>query len=138
MLDELQHFVLVAELKTFTNAARRAHLSQPAVTASIRRLESAFGARLLDRGPAGAVPTAAGRALLPWARAALSAVDRGKRAVREIEGLEAGEVHLRANTTTYSVFLPPLLVQFHQKHPGIRLTLRELMAEALAREVEAG
>src|SRR6476646_6828458 len=107
MMDELGHFLLVVELGTWTAASRRAHLSQPALTASIHRLEAAFGARLLHRGPSGAVLTAAGQALLPWARQALASVERGRRAVAEVEGLRAGEVHLAAGSTACAVFLPP-------------------------------
>src|SRR5687768_12828986 len=125
MLSELGHFALVVEHGTLTAASRRAHLSQPALTASIHRLEAEFGARLLDRGPGGATLTAAGRALLPWAQQALSAVERGRRAVAEIEGLHAGEVHLAAGSTACAVFLPPVLTAFRRNHPAIRLYLRE-------------
>lgn len=138
MFSELGHFVLVVEYGTLTAASRRAHLSQPALTASIHRLEAAFGARLLDRGPAGAVPTAAGRALLPWAQQALASVERGLRAVAEVEGLRAGEVHLAAGSTACAVFLPPVLTAFRALHPAIRLYLREAIGVAITRDVEAG
>ena len=74
MFDSFAHLLLIVEHGTFTEAARHAHLSQPALTASIRRLEEAFGAQLLHRGRRGASLTAAGEALLPRVRAALAAV----------------------------------------------------------------
>lgn len=138
MVDELTHFVWVVEQGTLTAASRRAHLSQPALTASIHRLEAAFGARLLDRGPGGARPTAAGRALLPWAQQVLSAVDRGRRAVAEVEGLHAGEVRLAAGSTACAVFLPAALTAFRARHPAIRLYLREAIGASITRDVETG
>src|SRR5262245_36137821 len=117
MLDELRHFLEIARQGTFTAAARQVHLSQPALTASIHRLESELGANLLDRGPGGAVLTAAGRALVPWAESALSSVARGRRAVREIESLESGEVRIGAGSTACLILLPPLLAEFHDAHP---------------------
>ncbi len=128
MIDELRHFLLIVEHGTFTEAARRAHLSQPALTASIRRLEAALGARLLARGPAGAEPTASGAALVPRARAALAALEDGRRAVAEIEGLRAGEVRLGAGATACTYLLPPILAEFRAQHPGVRFLLREATA----------
>src|SRR5688500_19749950 len=81
MLDGMRHFLAIVETGTFTEAARRVHLSQPALSASIRRLEDALGAPLLLRGRTGAEPTAAGHALIPRARAALGAVEEARRAV---------------------------------------------------------
>ncbi len=138
MINELGHFVLVAEHGTFTEAARRAHLSQPALTASMRRLEEQFEARLFDRGRTGASLTAAGEALLPRARAALAAVADGKRAVAEVTGLHAGDVRIGAGATACTYLLPPLLARFRKAHPNIRFVLREATpGEALA-WLEAG
>jgi DNA-binding transcriptional LysR family regulator len=138
MLEGLGHFLEIVRRGTFTAAARHVHLSQPALTASIQRLEAEIGARLLDRGAGGATPTAAGRALIPWAEAALAAVARGKRAVRETEGLEAGEVRIGAGSTACAVHLPPILAAFHAAHPGIRLFLREAPGDAIEPSVASG
>jgi DNA-binding transcriptional LysR family regulator len=138
MLDELRHFLLIVEHKTFTEAARRARLSQPALTASIRRLEERFGAKLLHRGPGGAGPTAAGEALLPRARAALAALEEAKRAVEEIEGLRAGEVRLGAGATACTYLLPPILAELRAKYPGLRLRLREATTPAVLEALSAG
>jgi len=131
VLDELRHFVLIAEHGTFTEAARRAHLSQPALTASIRRLEDELGARLFHRGPGGAELSAEGAALLPRARAALAAVEDGRRAVAEVAGLHAGEVRLGAGATATTYRLPPLLAQFRRRYPDVRFLVREAYTDQL-------
>jgi DNA-binding transcriptional LysR family regulator len=136
MTEELRQFLLVVEHGTFTAAAAAAHRSQPALTVAIQRLEDELGARLLERGPSGARPTAAGQALLPFAEAALAALERGRRAVASIERLEAGEVHLAAGSTACTVFLPPVLTAFHRAHPGVRLYLREAIAEEIIKQVQ--
>lgn len=129
MFAELEHFLLVAELGTLTAAARQAHLSQPALTASIQRLEESFEARLFVRGRAGASLTAQGQALLPRARAALAAVQEGRRAVREVMTLESGEVRLGAGGTVCTYLLPPVLARFREAYPGIRFFLSEMTTE---------
>lgn len=138
MLDRLRYFTLVLEAGTFTAAARRAHVSQPALTAGIAKLEDEVGARLFVRGPAGASLTAEGKALLPRARAALAAVEDGKRAVAEVAGLEAGEVRIGGGATACMYFLPPLLAEFRKAHPKVRLVLREATAEGVFTALEAG
>lgn len=129
MLDQLRHFLLIAEHGTFTAAALRAHLSQPALTASIRRLEEQLDARLFDRGRTGARLTPAGQALLPHARAAVVAVDEGASHVRSLESLESGEVRVGGGSTACTYLLPPVLSAFRRKHPKIALRLRELPEE---------
>lgn len=138
MLRELEQFVAVATAGTFTAAARRVHLSQPALTAAIQRLEHEVGAALFDRGRRGAALTAAGRALLPRAQAALAAFADGKRAVAEIEGLAAGEVRIGGGATVCTYVLPPVLARFRRARPGIRLSLREGYTDELEQAVEAG
>lgn len=129
MMDELRHFLLVAEHGTFTAAARHAHLSQPALTASIRRLEELMAARLFDRDRRGAVLTRAGEALMPRARAALGAVKEGQRAIAELESLAAGEVRIGAGSTACSHYLPAVVAEFHRRHPRIRFVLREVVPD---------
>jgi len=138
MLDELRHLALIATHGSFTEAARRAGLSQPALSASIARLEEEMGARLFFRGAGGTRLTAAGEALLPRARAALAAVEDGRRAVAEIAGLRAGEVRLGGGATVCTFFLPPVLTAFRRDHPGIVLKLREGVASEVRAAVDAG
>lgn len=138
MYEDLRHFLLIAKHGTFTAAAKRAHLSQPALSASVQRLEEAMGARLFDRGRHGATLTASGEALLPHASAAQAAVLAGQRAVAEVEGLHAGEVRLAAGATATTYLLPKILARFRRKHGGIKFLLREGYALDIRAHVESG
>lgn len=138
MTDALRHFLLICEHGTFTAASRHAHLSQPALTASIQRLEHAMGAELFHRGPRGAVPTAAGQVLRPYAEAALGAIAQGQRAVRAIADLEHGEVRIGAGAMACTYLLPERLTAFRKQHPGIELQLREYEGVEVQRQVRAG
>jgi DNA-binding transcriptional LysR family regulator len=141
MMDALRQFLLIVEHGTFTEAARRAHLSQPALTASIRKLERDLGAPLLYRGRHGAEVTAAGSALLPHARALFAALEDGKRAIAEVTGLDRGEVRIGAGGTVCAYLLPEPLAEFRRAHPGIRHrvyehTAQEAHAALLAGEID--
>ncbi|MBX3207715.1 MAG: LysR family transcriptional regulator [Labilithrix sp.] len=138
MLEPLRHFALVSQHGTFTAAARHAHVTQPALTASIQRLEAQMGARLFDRGPGGATLTAAGAALLPRARAALAALEEGRRAVAEVMGLAAGSVRIGAGATVCTYYLPRTLARFRAQHPAVQILLREATPDDLIDALEAG
>jgi DNA-binding transcriptional LysR family regulator len=138
MLDELRHLLAIAEHGTFTAAARAAHLSQPALSAAIHRLEEAVGARLFHRGRAGASLTAAGQALVPHALAALAAFTDGRRAVAEIEGLAAGTVRIGGGATVCTYFLPHHLARFRNLYPGLRFQVREAYPDGIRAAVDAG
>jgi len=138
MVDALRHFLLIAEHGTFTAAARHAHLSQPALTASMRRLEETFDARLFDRDRNGARLTEAGKALLPHARAATVAVDEGRRVVAELSSLAGGEVRIGGGATACTYLLPAVLSTFRRQHPKVALRLRELPEHLAVDAFEAG
>lgn len=138
MIDSFRHFLLIAEHGTFTAAARQAHLSQPAISASIRKLEQDMGASLLTRGRQGAELTVAGREFLAHARAVLTAVDDGRRAIRQLRGLERGEVRIGAGGTACTYLLPDVVASYRLAHPGIRLVLRELTTREALSALEAG
>lgn len=138
VLEPLRHFILVTQHGTLTAAARHAHVTQPALTASIKRLEGRMQARLFDRGPGGATLTAAGAALLPRARAALAAIEEGQRAVAEVMGLTVGSVRLGAGATVCTYYLPRTLAKFRARHKTVQILLREASPDLLLDALEAG
>lgn len=138
MIDELGHFLLVVEHGTFTEAARRARLTQPSLSASIARLEQRLGARVLHRDRHGARPTAAGEALVPRAREAVAAVEAAARAVSDVCGLRAGEVRIAAGATLCAYFLPGALKRFRERHPEVAIRLREMNSSTVLDALQEG
>ncbi|NUR88704.1 MAG: LysR family transcriptional regulator [Nonomuraea sp.] len=82
-VDEIEAFVCIAELGGFTEASRSLNRSQPAISRRIRELERSVGAALFERTGRRVRLSGAGRALLPYAQAALAAIRDGERAVRD-------------------------------------------------------
>ncbi len=105
-------------------AARASHLSQPAVTARIRRLEGVLGVRLLVRSRAGVTATPAGEKLAEYARAVQRLLDEAEREVPSADE-HLGRLELIASTTIAAYVLPEALARFRQRHPAvpIRLTI---------------
>src|SRR3954468_16143314 len=93
-LRQLSYFVAVAEERQFTRAAERVSVAQPAVSAQIGRLERELGERLFHRDPRSVTLTAAGDALLPHARAALAAAERGRDTIASLRGMLTGRLRL--------------------------------------------
>src|SRR5438270_8481792 len=111
-LRQLEYFVAVAEERNFTRAAERVHVAQPGVSAQIRRLERELGQELLDRSGRAVRLTEVGSAVLPYARAALAAVEGARLAVDELTGLLRGHVRV-GMVTSHDEDVPGLLAAFH-------------------------
>jgi DNA-binding transcriptional LysR family regulator len=136
-LRQLEYFVAVAEERNFTRAAERVHVAQPAISAQIARLEREVGQRLLDRSRRETRLTAAGDAVLPHARAALSAVANVRLAIDELTQLVRGTVTL-GTVTSHNVDIPTLLADFHRAHPAVEITLSTDSSDALIDDVQSG
>jgi DNA-binding transcriptional LysR family regulator len=136
-LRQLQYFVTVAEEANFTRAAAKLYVAQPGVSAQIRRLERELGQQLLDRAARAVRLTEAGAAVLPYARAALSAVDGARLAVDELTGLLRGHGAI-GTVTSHTVDLAALLAQFHHDHPAVELTLTEHNSDQLIDALRGG
>src|SRR2546430_6468779 len=136
-LRQLQYFVAVAEEASFTRAAGRVHVAQPAISQQVAQLERELGEKLFDRSERHVRLTPAGEAFLPHAQAALDATTEGRDAVMSLRGELAG---LLAIGTIPSP--PPWLIgqlaQFQRRHPRVRLTLRSGSPDNLAADVTTG
>ena len=134
----LECFVTIIDQGTFTKAADALHLTQPAVSAQIRRLEHVVGHRLLDRSVHGAVPSAAGRELLPAAREVLAALERARHAL-DAFGLElTGILRLGSIPSVTTLDLPRALAALTAEHPKLAVRLTEGSIADLTRQVAAG
>jgi DNA-binding transcriptional LysR family regulator len=136
-LRQLEYFVAVAEEANFTRAARRAHVAQPAVSTQVARLEKELGQQLLDRSRREVRLTAAGEAVLPYARAALTAVHDARLAVEELGDLVRGSVAI-GTVTAHNLDMPALLAAFSGAHPAVEITLGTDDSDALIDGVQSG
>src|SRR5258705_8308605 len=91
-LGQLRYFLTIADEASFTRAAEQLLVAQPSLSQQIKSLEHELGGPLLERLPTGVRLTAAGKAFLPEARAAVAHADRARRNARSALGLEAGEI----------------------------------------------
>jgi DNA-binding transcriptional LysR family regulator len=137
-LRHLRYLVAVVEEGTVTAAAERLHVAQPGVSAQLRQLERELGEPLLTRGPRGVTPTAAGAAVLPYARAALAAAEGARLAVDELKGLVRGHVGVGMAPSLAATDLPDLLAGFRAAHPEVEITLREGTSGELLAMLAAG
>lgn len=136
-LRQLAYVVAVAELGSFTRAAQREHVAQPGVSAQVRKLEAELGQPLFDRTGGMVTVTAAGAAVLPFARAALAGATGIRTAVDELGGLLSGHVAVGV-VPSVGGWLADALASFHTEHPGIEITLQEDVSDALLDGVASG
>lgn len=136
-LRQLEYLVAVAEERSFTRAAQRVHVAQPAVSAAVARLERELGQPLLDRSRRQVVATAVGEAVLGHARSALAAVADVRRTVDELTGLMRGSVAI-GTVTSHSVDMPALLAEFHRAYPAVEITLGTADSDTLVDGVRRG
>lgn len=137
-LRQLEYFVAVAEECHFTRAARRMHVAQSGLSASIRALEVELGAPLFVRSTRQVELTQAGRALLVEARRALGTIDAARDAVAAVQGLLRGTLSVGSIQCLHAVHLPAVLARFHELHPGVELRLRQAGSGELVDLVRAG
>ncbi|MEV6479353.1 LysR family transcriptional regulator [Streptomyces sp. NPDC051576] len=137
-LRQLEYLVAVAEEESFTKAAARVFVTQPCVSAQIRRLERELGHDLLDRAGRTVRLTEVGVAALPHARAVLAALDGVRDAVEDVTGLVRGQVTLGSVSSSLSMRLPDLIADFSARHPAVEISLIEGTTDQLADAVRDG
>jgi DNA-binding transcriptional LysR family regulator len=136
---QLSCFVAVVEDGSFTRAARRVGIAQPSLSQQIRALEDELGGAVLERHSRGISLTPAGRSLLPEARAAVRAVERGRRAARAALALESGDLEIATVLSMAVGLLPRYIRRWHEHYPDIGVRLQEFRHRTLLEEaVEQG
>jgi DNA-binding transcriptional LysR family regulator len=141
-INQLEVFLAVAQERSFSRAAETLHRTQPAVSQSIRRLETELGEPLFDRSSKDGTLTAAGRVLLDFSQQMMNLRHHAHSAIRELRDLHRGKLSLGANEYTVMSLLP-LLPIFRARHPHIKIEVKRSLAsripgEVIGRDVEIG
>jgi DNA-binding transcriptional LysR family regulator len=131
-LRQLRYLVALSEERSFTRAAAREHIAQPALSQQIQRLEREVGLSLVERTTRSVVVTDAGRMLIARARTMLAELEAANEELQSLRGVQTGHVKIGAMHTMGPVDISLTLAGYHQLHPGIELTVREQSSEELA------
>jgi len=137
-LQQLRHFVAVAERLHFGRAAAALHMSQPPLSRSIRDLESQLGATLLARTRRRVELTPEGARFLEEAKRVLQSLDQAVLEVGRMAAGDSGRLRLGfVSLADYGV-LPGLLKAYKAARPGVALALREMLSPEQASALAAG
>jgi DNA-binding transcriptional LysR family regulator len=136
--DHVQNFLLLAQSCNMTRTAERVHLTQPALSGQIRRLEQDLQATLFHRQGRGLVLTQAGETFRRFAADALSQINAGREALGSLGTLASGAIAIGGGATSTTCILPAIIGAFHARHPGIRFAIREATSRTIATAVLSG
>jgi len=141
---QLAAFCAVVERRSFSHAAERLGVTQPAVSLQVRALEKRLGTQLLDRSGRRVEPTEAGLRLYRGAQRMLTLEQQLlDELAGEGEGELAGELQLGASTGPAAIVVPLLLCEFQRAHPGVKISLtvsdtQSVVERVAARDLELG
>ncbi|SHI20923.1 LysR family transcriptional regulator [Pollutimonas bauzanensis] len=128
-LKQLEAFVAVAQTGSFSAAAQIVHVSQPALTSMIQKLERQLGLTLFDRDSRGSTVTTAGRELFPAIQRILVELNETVASVINSTTPRGGTVSIACIPSIAASFMPPLIASFERVHPQIRIVMKDAMTE---------
>jgi LysR family transcriptional regulator, low CO2-responsive transcriptional regulator len=122
--DQLETFLEVARLSSFSRAAEKRFRTQPAISSQIRALEEEVGAKLLDRSGGKVSLTASGKLFQKYAEEMLESRKSALRAVGEAERVPRGEIIVGANEGTCLHILPEVFAEFKKQYPDVAVNIK--------------
>jgi DNA-binding transcriptional LysR family regulator len=142
-LDQLRTFIEVAELGSFSAAAQRLNLSQPAVSVQVRELENRLAVPLIKREGKRAYPTPAGRELIDHASRIFDSTNRAMAAMRRHNDGSLGWVHVGSGPAALHYLLLPVIQRLRAEHPTLHLsvstgTTADITEQMARNEVDIG
>lgn len=124
-LRTLRYFVKIVEMGSFAKAARQVHISQPALSIAIRKLEAELNAPLLDRTAAGVVPTAFGQSLYENASRAIRDLSRARDALEYLRDPNNGRLTICVGPTVPGEFLMHVVFEILSEYPKFQFRVQE-------------
>jgi len=142
-LYKLEIFAAVVQEGSFSGAASRLYMTQPAVSQHIQDLEASLGTKLFDRRRRGVHLTAAGETLHDYTRKILRLVSEAQAAVTNVEHLAEGSLTLSATPGVSTYLLPQWISDFRARFPNLAASMRsditpQVVADVLSRQADLG
>jgi len=130
-LRKLRHVIEVGRAGSFTTASQTLHLSQPALTRSIKEVEDTVGMQLFQRQPRGVVLTEAGRIFTSHAQKVLDSMELLLAGTNDFRELKTGGLRIGVAPTVYLGFVRPSIGKLVNRHPGLRIDVTTGVSETL-------
>ena len=137
-LRQLRFFVEIIRQGSFTRAAEKLHIAQPAVSISIRKLEEELELTLLNRQEKRVTLTAEGENLLRHAERILDNLAAAETEMAELRGLSHGEVRIGIPPMMSSYYFPLIIRQFRDAYPNLKLSVNGEGAASIQRMISRG
>jgi DNA-binding transcriptional LysR family regulator len=137
-LRQLRHFLALAEHLHFGRAAAQLCISQPALSASILRLEEDFGLRLFERDSKGVRVTAGGELMLQRTREMLSHAERTESFSQSLAEGKVGQIEIGYSGTVLHCGVDRLILEYRRAYPGIKIVAREVTTQQQSEMLRTG
>lgn len=137
-LRQLRHLTAVLQRASFSAAANDLHMTQPALSKSLRTLEKSLGVRLLDRGPGGVRATVYGEHLAAYAHLVLAQVSEAEAEIEALRGATKGRLKLGAVPAVLRTIVPTAVRAFLENRPDVQLSVIEGLNDALIGALQRG
>ncbi len=135
-LDRLETFLLLAELKSFTEVAQQLFISQPAVSKQLKSLEKELGVPLFNRVGQKNYLTIQGKSFVQYAKSILNTYAIAKEHILQIENIEEGNIRFGATNFIGVYLLPRLISEFRNEFPSIELNFKISSSSKLLKEFD--
>jgi LysR family hydrogen peroxide-inducible transcriptional activator len=142
-ITQLEYVVAVATYRSFVAAAEKCFVTQPTLSMQIQKLEDELNVKLFDRNKHPIAVTAVGEAIVAQARVVLAECEKIHDLIQTQQQLVAGTFRMAVIPTVAPYIIPALLEHYSEKHPDVRLQIREMetnrvIAALRNNEIEAG
>ena len=137
-LELYRIFYVVAKNRNMTRASEELHISQPAISQSIKKLEEQLGGTLFLRSKKGMELTNEGRMFFDYVSSALNLFENAENQFSEYQNLSKGEIRIGASTTLTKIFLMETIKEFHKKYPNIKIEVFNDLSSNLLSELSLG
>lgn len=133
---QLKAFSVLAETGSYTETAKRLHVTHSAICHTLRALEEKAGCRLFAKAGKKLVPTEAGEALLYYTLRALNELDAARRSLTYLNNWGTRRLRVAADALFLSIFLSPVLLKFYKEHPNVLVQIESSNATEAYRRLE--
>lgn len=123
---------------SITKAANSLYISQPAITKTIKKLETELGITLFNRGPKGVILTENGKIFYEFIKNGVESFINGEHKLTSLKNLETGTIRIGASTTVTRYFLLPFIEKFHSQFPNIDISITNSLTTRLLADLKKG